>query len=98
MKKILVVCGAGFATSSLIGNNIIEGLEKKGINTIGFDVEKTRVDNLQDKVANADLIVSANPIPESIAQKVPVIRSLAFFTGVGLDEVIDEIIEKLNLK
>ena len=98
MKKIVVVCGAGFATSSLIADNILELLEKKGFSTSDIKIIKARIDNLQDYVEGADLIVSANPIPESLSKGVPVIRSLAFMTGVGLDEAVEEIIKKLNLK
>jgi PTS system galactitol-specific IIB component len=43
---------------------------------------------------DADLIVTTTPV--SVDQDIPVIHTLAFLTGIGKEDVIEQIIEKLQ--
>jgi PTS system galactitol-specific IIB component len=43
---------------------------------------------------DADLIVTTTPV--SVDQDIPVIHTLAFLTGIGKEDVIEQIVEKLQ--
>ena len=89
------MCGAGFATSTIIVNTIQSLLEKRGITNV--EIIKERIDKIRDyDPSKIDLIVSGNPIPPDISRGVPVLRSLAFLTGVGIENEIDKIVEILK--
>jgi PTS system galactitol-specific IIB component len=90
-KRILVVCGAGIATSTVVARKLEEKLREKGINIETRQCKAAEVEGMLD---NVDLIVSTTPVPDDI--KVPVIKTLAFLTGIGEDEAIEEIVRGLR--
>jgi len=95
-KKILCVCGAGFATSTMIAEVLSDALSKRGITNV--KIIKTRIDRIADiDISDIDLIVSGNPVPSSISRGVPVFRSISFFTGIGIEKDVEKIIEILGL-
>jgi len=90
-KRILVVCGAGVATSTVVAKKLEEKLQEKGIDVETRQCKAAEVEGMLD---NVDLIVSTTPVPDDI--KVPAIKTLAFLTGIGEDEAIKEITKKLR--
>lgn len=92
-KRILVACGTAIATSTVVAKAIEEALKEKGISVTTRQCKATEVRSLAD---SADLIVTTTPVPNDL--DVPVIRTLAFLTGIGKEEVIEEIIKKLEDK
>lgn len=93
-KKILVACGTGIATSTMVANKIQNELAKRHEN-IDIVINQCKVAEVTSLSSNYDLIVSTTQVPSGV--ETPVISGLPFLTGVGLDKVIDEIIEKLKL-
>jgi len=89
-KRILVVCGTGIATSTVVARKLEEKLKEKGIDV---ETRQCKVAEMEGMLDNVDLIVSTTPVPDDI--KVPVIKTLAFLTGIGEDEAIEEILLKL---
>ena len=90
-KRILVVCGAGIATSTVVARKLEEKLQEKGIDVETRQCKAAEVEGMLD---NVDLIVSTTPVPDDI--KVPVVKTLAFLTGIGEDKAIEEIVRKLR--
>jgi PTS system galactitol-specific IIB component len=43
---------------------------------------------------DADLIVTTTPV--SVDKDIPVIHTLAFLTGIGKEEIIEQIVENLQ--
>jgi PTS system galactitol-specific IIB component len=91
-KHILVACGTGIATSTVVTIKIKEALEANSINAT---VEQCKVSELPYKVDSADLIVTTTSFQ---SDKIPVIRALSFLTGIGVEEDINKIIEILTNK
>ncbi len=89
MKKILVACGTGIATSTVVTLKLQEALKKAGIEAA---VTQCKVSEVASKT-DVDLIVTTTHYDNP---KVPVFRSLAFLTGVGVEAEIAKIIELLN--
>ena len=90
-KKILVACGTGIATSTVVVNKVKETLAAKGIDVI---VDQCKASEVPGKAASYDLIIATTPV-SGYGDK-PMIRTLSFLTGIGIDKDVDLIIEKLN--
>ncbi len=90
-KRILVSCGTGIATSTVVAKAIEEALKDRGMNVTIRQCKVAEVKSLAD---DADLIVTTTPVSKDLG--VPVIQTLAFLTGIGKEEVIEEIIKALE--
>lgn len=89
-KKVLVACGTGIATSTVVTIKIQEALQK---NNIDADVIQCKVAEIPSKIDGADLIVTTTVYENS---KVPVIRGLSFLTGIGMENDIQKIVDTLK--
>jgi PTS system galactitol-specific IIB component len=89
-KKVLVACGTGIATSTVVTIKIQEALKK---NNIDADVIQCKVAEIPSKIDGADLIVTTTVYENS---KVPVIRGLSFLTGIGMEKDIQKIVDTLK--
>ncbi len=89
--KILVVCGTGIATSTVVSRKLEEKLSERG-----YEVEtrQCKASEVESNLEGIDIIVATTPVPENLG--VPVVRTLAFLTGVGEDEAIEEVISKIG--
>ncbi|BBB48152.1 PTS sugar transporter subunit IIB [Pelolinea submarina] len=90
-KRILVACGTAIATSTVVAKGIEEALKERGIQITTRQCKASEVRSLVD---GADLIVTTTPVPSDLG--VPVIQTLAFLTGIGKEEVIEQIITALK--
>lgn len=94
MKKIIVACGSGIATSTVALTKIKAGLESRGkLENIQF--VQTSLSELPTLVEGASVIVTTAQGGDGFG--VPVVSGLGLITGIGVDKVIDDIIEKANL-
>ena len=94
MKKIIAACGSGIATSTVALSKIQTGLESKGkLKDIQF--VQTSLSELPSLVEGATVIVTTAQGGDGFG--VPVVSGLGLITGLGVDKVIDEIIEKAEL-
>jgi PTS system galactitol-specific IIB component len=90
-KRILVACGTAIATSTVVARGIEEALKERGIIVTTRQCKAAEVKSL---VSDADLVVTTTQVPSDLG--VPVIHTLAFLTGIGKEEVIEQIIEMLK--
>lgn len=90
-KKVLVICGTGVATSTVIVQKIKEFAKSKGLEA---NISQGKVSDLVSGGANADFIVATTQIPDSVT--IPVVAGLPFLTGIGLDGTFDKIEELLR--
>ena len=89
-KKVLVACGTGIATSTVVTIKIQEALKA---NNIDADVIQCKVAELPMKVSGADLVVTTTVYEND---KIPVIRGLSFLTGIGMDKDLEKIVAVLK--
>lgn len=90
MKKVLVACGTGVATSTVVTIKIKEAIQSAGIQA---DVQQCKVSEIDSSDNNIDLIVTTTAYTHPV---VPVIRSLSFLTGIGMETDIEKIISILK--
>lgn len=90
MKRILIICGTGVATSTVVAMKVREHLQDAGI---AASVDQGKVMDLVRGDVNADLIVATTDVPDSVT--VPVIAGLPLITGIGEEKVFQAIDEAL---
>jgi galactitol PTS system EIIB component len=91
-KKILVACGTAVATSTVVARKIEEELEKRGIPVVTTQCKAAEVPS---RVEGHDLVVTTTFV--SGTGDVPVIHSVSFLTGVGLERDMAKIVEYLKV-
>ena len=94
MKRILVACGAGVATSAAVKQKLSELLTQRGYGPEKVAFGQCRISDLVILPDSYDLVVTTVALPPTI--KTPYILGLAFLTGLGVDKVLDEIIQTLS--
>ncbi|RJK97744.1 PTS sugar transporter subunit IIB [Vallicoccus soli] len=90
-KSVLVICGTGVATSTVVATKVKEHCAERGLDVT---VRQGKVMDLVSGSADADLVVATTQVPASVT--VPVVAGLPFLTGVGLDATLDEIVGHLQ--
>ncbi len=90
MKRILVVCGAGVATSTVVVKKLEEKLAARGL---PVQLEQCKATEVAFKAAGFDLIVTTTLLGE--VPGVPVVQTLSFLTGMGIDQDIERIVKLL---
>ncbi|WP_317315811.1 PTS sugar transporter subunit IIB [Peptostreptococcus russellii] len=94
MKKIVVACGAGIATSTVAIQKLKAGFEKRGLlSQIQFT--QCTVAELPTKSKGHDLIVTTAQFSQDL--EIPVVSGLPFITGIGADKLVDDIVAKLGI-
>lgn len=89
--RILVACGSGIATSTVIANRVKEICADAGY---AVDVTQTKVVEVEGKADDYDLIVASTQVPSTV--KTPHVRAIAYLTGVGKEKCDKEILEKVK--
>jgi PTS system galactitol-specific IIB component len=90
-KTILVSCGTAIATSTVVAKAIEEAMKERGIDVV---VRQCKAMEIRSKIRGVDLVVTTTPVPDDLG--VPVIQTLAFLTGMGKEEVIEQITQILQ--
>lgn len=89
-KRVLVVCGTGIATSTVVTEKIDAALRERGIQA---DLVQCKVTEVPAYAAEADLIVATTPV--SGVQGIPVIQAVPLLTGIGEQQVLERIVAAL---
>ncbi len=90
-KRVLILCGTGIATSTVMATKVREYCAQQGIDV---DIDQTKVMETLRGIEGYDLVVSTTQVPSSVTA--PVVNGLPFITGVGLDATLQEIGERLR--
>lgn len=94
-KNLLLVCGTSVATSTVVKEKLKEELPERGIELGTLTKAKATEAPSKASSGNYDLVVATTAIDDERFD-VPVISTQAFMTGIGEDEVIDDIVEHLD--
>ena len=94
MKTLMVVCGSGIATSTVVEGKIRDFLDSKGV----LDKVKMLKGNIAEQINHIDeydAFVSTTVVPDDVKDKV--ISGLPILTGMGADKAYEDILDKLGL-
>lgn len=91
MKKVIVACGSGVATSQTVASKLNRLLKERKVSAT---VEAVDIKSIKTFIKNADAYVSITPTTETYG--VPKFDGIKFLTGVGMDEELNKLITELE--
>lgn len=91
MKTIIIACGSGIATSTIICDAVEKLLNE---NHISHQIIQCSMSEVDSHRMEADLIVSSMPL--SASDKVPNVVGLPYLIGVGVEDLNQEILQFLR--
>ncbi|MFC7321754.1 PTS sugar transporter subunit IIB [Halobacillus campisalis] len=90
-KQVLVACGAGVATSTVV-NGAIEDMAKE--NHLKVDLVQIKISEVGGYEDTADLLVTTAMTKKEYP--FPVINARSFLTGIGTEDTKKQILEELK--
>lgn len=94
MKTLLVICGAGHATSTIAVAKLSKMIDEAGL-TSEIQIKQSKIADELQKFDDYDAIVSTTIVPDSVKDKV--INGLGLLTGIGADKIFADVRAKLGL-
>lgn len=89
MKRVLVACGNGIATSTVVATKIREKCEECGV---AVNVNQCKLLEVESKADDYDLLVTTANSPAATVN-IPVIAAISLLTGIGEDATLNQIVE-----
>lgn len=86
--KVLVACGAGIATSTVVMKRV-EDLFKS--NNIDVDILQIKIAEAKAREADADLLITTTFLPGEFS--IPAIKAMGYLTGINADKVDEQVLE-----
>jgi PTS system galactitol-specific IIB component len=93
-KRILVACGTGVCTSTMAVNKLKDALEKRGKLKL-VKINQCKIAEIASMASDNDLVVATTQVSAKI--NIPVVTGTAFLTGIGVDKVVEQIIDHLKI-
>ncbi|GHV86582.1 PTS galactitol transporter subunit IIB [Spirochaetia bacterium] len=93
MKKIMLVCGTGIATSTAVNVKLTDILNKRGYEG-KFKTYQFKTGEAVANSSNYDFCVATTQVPDGM--QCPLIKGVPFLTGINLEPVIQSIIAELE--
>lgn len=91
-KRIIIACGAGLATSTMITEKVKEILEEAGID---YTITQSQIYELDSYDGTADLFVTSMKVEEDKYQT-PIVVGTPFIMGINEDDAKEKIINELK--
>lgn len=93
MKKLLVMCGSGIATSTVVMNKVKDWLKAEGLEK-EVTLFQSKVAEEANRLDEYDVVISTTAVPDNLKDKV--IMAVPLLTGIGADKVFEEIKAELS--
>ncbi|MFD1414444.1 PTS sugar transporter subunit IIB [Oceanobacillus jeddahense] len=91
-KRVIIACGAGLATSTMILGKVENILQEAGID---YSITQVQINELDSYDGKSDLFVTSMKVDET-KYKTPVVIGTPFLIGVNEDAVKEKIIQILT--
>lgn len=93
MKKVLIICGTGVATSTVINVKITKWLSEQNLEN-NVKLYQSKMSDEIDRLDEYDIIISAIIVPNRIKEEV--IDGIPLLTGIDDEGVYQKVLEKIN--
>ena len=88
MKKLLIMCGSGISTSTVVDGKVKQWLADNNYSD-KVQVFQSKVSEEVNRIDEYDIVISTTVVPDSIKDKV--IMGLPLLTGMGIDALWSEL-------
>ncbi|HWQ77294.1 MAG TPA: PTS sugar transporter subunit IIB [Anaerovoracaceae bacterium] len=89
--RILIACGTGIATSTVIANRVKDVCTENGF---AVTIQQVKIVEVEKLAPDFDLIVASTKVPSTV--KTPSVFAINYLTGVNQQATDKEIIAKLQ--
>lgn len=94
--RVLIVCGTGVATSTVVAARVREHLSARP-DSARFTISQGKVADLLGGRGEADVVVATTGVPAGVS--IPVVPAVPLLTGLGADAVyaqLDQTIDQID--
>lgn len=91
MKTVIIACGSGIATSTMISMRVEDILNQHGIEHEIIQCSINEIDSYEDR---GDVIVSSTQLQNEYS--IPSVMGIGFISGIGADEAQAQLVEILS--
>lgn len=91
MKTVIIACGSGIATSTMISMRIEDLLDR---NHIDHEIIQCSINEIDSYVDKGDVIVSSTQLQNEYP--IPTVMGIGLISGINAEEVENQIIEILS--
>ena len=92
MKRILVACGQGVATSTIVLNRLRDEMASRGLDG-AYSITQCKVGEVRSKADEHDFVVATAQID---GLDIPYVNGVPLLTGIGADAVWNRIAELIT--
>jgi PTS system galactitol-specific IIB component len=89
--KVIVACGSGVATSTVIASKLKELLQENNINA---QIVQCTLHEVEANAEGASLVLSS--MPNLRVEGIPVVLAFPYITGIGVEALNQKILEILQ--
>lgn len=91
MKRVIVACGSGVATSQTVASKVKSILEDRKVKA---DVQAIDIKSLGNYIKSSDVYISITKNTKEY--DIPTLNGIAFLTGMGMEEETQKLLEALK--
>jgi galactitol PTS system EIIB component len=92
MKKLLIMCGTGVATSTVVTGKVKSWLQENGLEN-KVKLYQSKISDELSRIDDYDIIISTTLVPDNIKSKV--IDGVPLLIGIGRDAMFDKVKEQI---
>ncbi|WP_058990945.1 PTS sugar transporter subunit IIB [Anaerococcus rubeinfantis] len=93
MKKLLIMCGSGIATSTVATGKVKQWLKDNNLED-EVKIYQSKIAEEVNHIDDYDAVITTTTVPDSIKDKV--IFGLPLLTNMGLDQLWDQLKKELE--
>jgi len=93
VKKLLIMCGTGIATSTVVKGKVEQWLKD---NNLSQDVKiyQSKVSDEINRIDEYDVVLSTTLVPNNIKEKV--IDGVPLLTGIGIESMYEKVMAEIK--
>ncbi|SDG83889.1 PTS system IIB component, Gat family (TC 4.A.5) [Planococcus glaciei] len=93
MKKLLIMCGTGIATSTVVKGKVEEWLKENNLSK-EVKIYQSKVSDEINRIDEYDVVLSTTLVPDKIRDKV--IDGVPLLTGIGIDTMYEKVLAEIK--
>ncbi|MFS0673969.1 PTS sugar transporter subunit IIB [Ornithinibacillus sp. 179-J 7C1 HS] len=93
MKKLLIMCGTGIATSTVVTGKVKDWLKENGFED-KVQLYQSKISDEINRIDDYDVVISTTLTPDNVKDKV--IDGVPLLTGFGIEDMYEQVKQKLN--
>lgn len=93
MKKLLIMCGTGIATSTVVKGKVEQWLKDNNLSQ-EVKIYQSKVSDEIGRIDEYDVVLSTTLVPNNIKDKV--IDGVPLLTGIGVDSMYEKVLAEIK--